>query len=206
MEQMRSSLPQSKGDLRFLACELEDLASVQIAAKSFLQQETRLDVLVHNAGVMMPPEGSVTKQGHELQFGVHVLAPLLLTKFLMPIMVDTAKSQPTGSVRVVWVASSAAELFSPPGGVEMDNIDYKKNNVAPNIKYGTSKAAMYLLAKRYPKMNDTSGVVHIVSSVNHFLEGTYLLIVPVLQSWKYQDRSQKASVVVGGHRLWLDQP
>ena len=42
-------------------------------------------------------------------------------------------------MRVVWVSSPAAEGFSPTNGVDMDNLDYKKDKNAW-LKYGVSKA------------------------------------------------------------------
>jgi NAD(P)-dependent dehydrogenase (short-subunit alcohol dehydrogenase family) len=47
-----------KGKLNSLVVDLADLASVKLAAEQFLQTEVRLDGLIHNAGVMMPPAGS----------------------------------------------------------------------------------------------------------------------------------------------------
>ncbi|KAK7218924.1 hypothetical protein V2G26_006927 [Clonostachys chloroleuca] len=44
---------------------------------------------------------------------------------LTPILAATAKEEEPGRVRVVWVASTAAEGFShKPGGVPLDNLDY----------------------------------------------------------------------------------
>jgi NAD(P)-dependent dehydrogenase (short-subunit alcohol dehydrogenase family) len=38
-------------DLRFLQMDLQNLQSVKAAANSFRQRETRLDLLINNAGV-----------------------------------------------------------------------------------------------------------------------------------------------------------
>jgi retinol dehydrogenase-12 len=38
--------------------DLADLRTVRPAVDSFLRKEVRLDVLVHNAGVMLAPKGS----------------------------------------------------------------------------------------------------------------------------------------------------
>ena len=51
-------LKSAKGELKSLVVELSDLRSVKEAAENFLRQESRLDVLIHNAGVMTPPKGS----------------------------------------------------------------------------------------------------------------------------------------------------
>ena len=52
----------SEGKLKTMAIDLADLGTIKGAADEFLRQETRLDVLVNNAGVMIPPAGSKGKQ------------------------------------------------------------------------------------------------------------------------------------------------
>ena len=49
------------GRVEALAVDLANLASIEKSAREFLSKEDRLDVLVHNAGLMMPPTGSKTK-------------------------------------------------------------------------------------------------------------------------------------------------
>ena len=59
---LRASAPSSRGVLRAMVLDLSDLATIGPAARAFLDQESRLDVLVHNAGIMTPPAGSKSKQ------------------------------------------------------------------------------------------------------------------------------------------------
>jgi retinol dehydrogenase-12 len=47
-----------KGKLEAMVVDLADLRTVKPAVEAFLAKESRLDVLVHNAGVMTPPKGS----------------------------------------------------------------------------------------------------------------------------------------------------
>ena len=63
--------------------------------------------------------------GVQLRLGTSDIAPFLFTKLLTPILVETAKTAPKGSARVVWVSSSAAEMIAPVGGVGVNNLDYK---------------------------------------------------------------------------------
>jgi NAD(P)-dependent dehydrogenase (short-subunit alcohol dehydrogenase family) len=58
---------------------------VKAFADQLLRENGRVDVLVNNAGVMMPPR-SLTRQGHELQFGVNHLAHFVLTCRLLPLL------------------------------------------------------------------------------------------------------------------------
>ena len=119
---IKSRVPDSKGSLLYLHLDLDDLTTVKASVETFLRDNDRLDVLWNNAGVMIPPQGSKTKQGYELQLGTNNVAPFLFTKLLHPLLAETAKSAPADSVRVVWVSSNAAELLSPKGGMEIDNL------------------------------------------------------------------------------------
>lgn len=144
------------------------------AAQSFLRMEKRLDMLWNNAGVMLPPSGSKTKQGYDMQLGVNCLAPFLFTQLLTPIMKETAKGAKTGSVRVLWVSSSATELFSPTGGVDLDNLDYKKPQ-SNHVRYAISKAGMVLLAQEYAKRHHEDGIISVVRSPTPWPEICQLL-------------------------------
>lgn len=74
---------------------------IKPSAEEFLSREKRLDVLSNNAGVMMSPQSSKTEQGYELQLGTNCLAPFLFTKLLTLMLVQTAKPNLPGSVRVI---------------------------------------------------------------------------------------------------------
>lgn len=108
--------PRSTGRLEFLYLDLADLSTIAPAVARFREKETRLDVLVNNAAIMVPPQGSKSVQGYDLQTATNVYGPFLLSVLLAPLLADTAKTAETGSVRIVWAASHAADLFGPKGG------------------------------------------------------------------------------------------
>ncbi len=161
IESIKTSFPSSKGGLEYLHLDLDDLSTIKASAEEFLSKEKKLDVLWNNAGVMVPPQGSKTKQGYEAQLGTNNLAPFLFTKLLTPLLVASAKVNAPGSTRVVWVSSSAAEGLSPKGGVELDNLDYKVDKT-PWHKYGVSKAGNLFHAKEYAKQYGVDGVISVV--------------------------------------------
>jgi NAD(P)-dependent dehydrogenase (short-subunit alcohol dehydrogenase family) len=74
--QERRSVP--RADVRQVACDVSSLAALRAFAERFAAEESRLDVLVNNAGVM-PEERTRSADGHELMFATHVLAPFALT-------------------------------------------------------------------------------------------------------------------------------
>lgn len=58
----QSNGKKAEAKLKSMTINLADLSTVKAAVDEFLRQETRLDVLVHNAAVMNAPEGSKGKQ------------------------------------------------------------------------------------------------------------------------------------------------
>ncbi|PQE05488.1 hypothetical protein CJF30_00007644 [Rutstroemia sp. NJR-2017a BBW] len=161
IQKIQVAHPSSTGTLHHLPLDLSDLSTISSSVHSFLNTESRLDVLFNNAGVMVPPQGSVTKQGYELQLGTNCVAPFLLTKLLTPVLERTAeKEKEKGAVRVVWVSSSAAEVGSPAGGVDLGNLDYKVD-VGRQVKYAVSKAGNWYHAVEFARRYRESGVVSV---------------------------------------------
>ncbi len=118
-------------DVAFLPLDLADLASVRRAAER-AAAEPRLDVLLHNAGVMFPPL-TRTAQGFELQFGVNHLAGFALTALLLPKLAQTPGS------RVVVTSSLAHQR----GNLLWDDLDAHKG-YSRTQRYSDSKFANML--------------------------------------------------------------
>ncbi|MGA3969411.1 oxidoreductase [Ralstonia nicotianae] len=115
-------------DLAFLPLDLADLASVRAAAGQAMTAP-RIDALINNAGVMMPPLMRTT-QGFELQLGVNHLGGFALTALLLPKLAQTPGS------RVV-VTSSLAHR-----GASIDWDDLSAATRYNRMKrYGASKLA-----------------------------------------------------------------
>lgn len=89
MARIRAIAP--RADLAFLPLDQADLANVHAAAER-AATEPRLDALINNAGVMIPPLMR-TRQGFELQFGVNHLGTFALTSLLLPKLAQTPGSR-----------------------------------------------------------------------------------------------------------------
>ncbi|PSN67713.1 putative short-chain dehydrogenase [Corynespora cassiicola Philippines] len=166
---LRSAHPTSRGTLTPLPLDLSDLSTIKPAAEAFLARASRLDVLFNNAGVAFAPPGSKSAQGHEIHLAVNNLGPFLLTQLLAPLLVATARREPSNAVRVVWTSSIAAELDGyAPGGVPVADLDgaYPRAGMGARELYGISKAGNYLhateFARRYGgERGEGGGVVSV---------------------------------------------
>lgn len=126
MKRIRALSPNA--DLSFIALNLADLPSLQIAA-SQVAAEPRLDALINNAGVMTPPLMH-TRQGFEVQFGVNHLGCFALTALLLPKLGETP------GARVVTTSSLAHRGAS----IDWDDLNAEKSYNRMK-RYGASKLA-----------------------------------------------------------------
>ncbi|MEU6035239.1 SDR family NAD(P)-dependent oxidoreductase [Actinomadura sp. NPDC047616] len=86
LDALVKELDGAPGRVRPYVADLASLAEVRDLAGRVAADHDRLDVLVNNAGVGSGrPEGrTLTRDGHELRFAVNYLAPVLLTRLLLP--------------------------------------------------------------------------------------------------------------------------
>ncbi len=126
MAEIEAEVPDA--DLEFVPLDQADLASVRRAAEQ-VQDEDRLDVLVNNAGIMMPPK-EMTADGFESQFGVNHLGTFALTSLLLPKLAEQEDA------RVV-VTSSIAHRGAK---IHFDDINAEQSYRAQD-RYGQSKLA-----------------------------------------------------------------
>ncbi|KAF1968825.1 NAD(P)-binding protein [Bimuria novae-zelandiae CBS 107.79] len=157
---IQASSPSSKGSLIFLHFDLADLTTIKATVQEFLQKERTLHVLFNNAGVMsVPAVPDRTPQGHEMNIGVNNVGTFLLTKLLTPVLVSTAQTEPTSTVRVVWVSSTIDLAAAKHVGVPLDNLDFRTKYVPGMNRYGLSKTENWLHTVEYAKLHKASGVV-----------------------------------------------
>jgi NAD(P)-dependent dehydrogenase (short-subunit alcohol dehydrogenase family) len=112
--------------------DLSSLASVRSFVEAFQQKHRRLDLLINNAGVMVPPY-SKTEDGFELQFGVNHLGHFALTGLLLDMIRRTSGS------RIVTVSSMAHRY----GEITFDDLN-REAEYKPMPTYGQSKLANLL--------------------------------------------------------------
>jgi NAD(P)-dependent dehydrogenase (short-subunit alcohol dehydrogenase family) len=133
-------------DVTFELLDLADLQSVAAFGQRMRERYDRLDVLVNNAGVVMPATRQTTADEFELHFGTNHLGHFALTSALLPLL--TAADAP----RVVVVGSLAHRMAK----IDFDDLQaarsYRKFKA-----YGQSKLANLLFMTELQRRSDTGG-------------------------------------------------
>ena len=107
-------------------------------AKQFKKEESKLDVLINNAGISSGSK-MLNDAGVELTFAINVLGHHYLTKLLIDLL---EKSSPS---RIINVASEYA------GGLDLNDINYDKRSYGTTSAYKQSKQANRMLNREWAK-------------------------------------------------------
>ncbi|GAB3255431.1 oxidoreductase [Kineosporia babensis] len=145
----------SRAEVRRL--DLADLASVRQFAELLGDP---VDLLINNAGVMMPPLGR-TADGFELQFGINHLGHFALTNLLLPKIQG----------RVVTVAAGGHTA----GKLDLDDPNWERRPYRPFPAYAQSKLANMLFTAELQRRLSTAGSSVIATAANPGLASTNLL-------------------------------
>ena len=140
-------------DVRVMELDLANLASVNNFAENFQKNYSRLDLLINNAGVMIPPY-SKTTDGFELQFGTNHLGHFALTGQLLKLLISTKAS------RIVNVSSGAHNF----GNLDFDDLNWEKRNYAQWTAYGDSKLANLYFTYELDRKLKEQGINTVVTA------------------------------------------
>lgn len=130
---IRAQVPSAS--VRFEQLDLASLKSVNDFAARLSQQRDTLDLLINNAGVMVPPTRQETSDRFELQLGTNYLGHFALTARLMPLL------RKGSAPRVVTLSSVAARQ----GQIDFNDLQSTKAYNAMRA-YGQSKLACLMFA------------------------------------------------------------
>lgn len=140
------------GKADFLDLDLADLDSVRTAAKTWLERDEPLHVLVNNAG--LAGHRGTTKQGFELTFGVNHLGPFLLTELLLPRL---RESKPARIVNV----SSRSHYRAPRVGVPFAELRRSTPSTTGVTEYSVSKLCNVLFTKELARGRAGEGITSV---------------------------------------------
>lgn len=148
------------GPVRLVLADLASMREVARAGDEIRELAPRIDVLLHNAGVMLL-ERHTTVDGLEATFATNHLAPFVLTRALF----DRVRA--SAPARVVCV-SSIAHWMAP---IDFDDLQAERR-FSGFLVYGRSKLANILftrqLAKKLAGTTVTANALHPGAVASHF--------------------------------------
>ncbi len=150
--QIRAELPSAA--MRFELCDLASLRSIADCAERLRNRHDRIDLLINNAGVMVPPTRQETADGVELQLGTNYLGHFALTGHLLPQL------RRAPAPRVVTLSSVAAR----EGRIDFEDIN-AEDAYRPMPAYAQSKLACLIFALELQRRSDAGqwGVASIAA-------------------------------------------
>ena len=167
--------------LHVMELDLSRLQSVRDFSKSYRERFNRLDLLINNAGLMMPPY-TVTEDGFECQIGVNYLAHFALTAYLLPLLEQTPAS------RIVTLSSVGHKR----GKIHFEDLHFK-NHYNKGAAYCQSKLACLMfsfeLQMRLQANNYQTISVGAHPGVSDTNLGRYF---PRLFAWVFKSLSQSS--------------
>jgi retinol dehydrogenase 12 len=139
-------------DVDYVIADLRSLGQLHGLAETFAKRYPRLDVLINNAGIIMPRR-EMTEDGYETTFQVNYLSQFYLTHLLL----SELKKSPQG--RIINLSSSVYRA----GKFDPDNLQ-SEHRFSTVGAYATSKLLVLLftieLASRLRATRITANAVH----------------------------------------------
>ncbi len=142
--------------------DLSKMSSVESFASRFILRFRNLDLLINNAGVMMPPY-QLTEDGFESQLATNYLGHFTLTGLLLPLLLNTVNS------RVISV-SSLAHRWS---NIQFNDLNFQKG-YSKRKAYGQSKLACLMFAYELDRRLKKAGAKTISIAAHPGLSDTSL--------------------------------
>lgn len=131
--------------LRLERVDLASLDSVEEFAAARVAEGRPLDILLNNAGIMMPPKRETTQDGFELQFETNYLGHYALTARMLPLL--RAAEAPR--------VTSLSSVMAHAGRYRWN--DLQSDRYSPVRSYGLSKLATLSFARELQVRSDANG-------------------------------------------------
>ncbi|NBP68392.1 MAG: SDR family NAD(P)-dependent oxidoreductase [Cytophagia bacterium] len=127
-------------DVELRLMDVADLDSVRQFAEDVKKKYHKLDLLLNNAGLMWPPERTLSKQGQEIQFATNHLGHFLLTGLLLPLIKESANGRVVTQSSVLH-KKTQGQNFEPE--IQLADLTFK-TNFDTRKAYAQSKLANLL--------------------------------------------------------------
>jgi NAD(P)-dependent dehydrogenase (short-subunit alcohol dehydrogenase family) len=134
-----AQFPDAQLEVRRL--DLADLSSVRAFADQLIADNSPIDILLNNGGVMAPKKRAQTVDGFELQFATNFLGHYVLTLRLLPLILTAAGPS------VTTMSSVAAQI----GRIHFNDLQSERR-YSPYGSYAQSKLADLLFAQQLARI------------------------------------------------------
>ncbi|MDO4546085.1 MAG: SDR family NAD(P)-dependent oxidoreductase [Bacillota bacterium] len=139
------------GKVAMYTTDLSLISEVKRLADEIKSKYDRLDVLINNAGGQFGNKREVTAEGHEKTFAINTLAPFLLTKLLMELLVKSDSS------RVVTVSSESYRQGGQPIWADIE----LEHHYSLTRSYGLSKLYVYWVMRQFAVELNKAGITNV---------------------------------------------
>jgi retinol dehydrogenase 13 len=153
-----------------LQADFSSFKDVRKAASAILNDFPRIDVLINNAG-LHNTKRVLAENGVELVFQVNHLASFLFTRLLLSRLIESAPA------RIIQVNSQGHRF----GGLDLDDLDWRKRRYRGLQGYGASKTAQLLTVWELADRLQGSGV-----TINAMHPGNVRTMIGMNNGWLYQ--------------------
>lgn len=153
-----------------LQADFSRLLDVRKAAETILADYARIDVLINNAGVHHT-QRTLTEDGIETVFCVNHLASFLLTRLLLPKIIESAPA------RIIQVNSQGHRF----GGLDLDDLNWDRRRYKGLQGYGASKVAQLLTVWELADQLEGTGV-----TINAMHPGEVRTNIGMNNGWLYR--------------------
>lgn len=117
----------------YYVADFANLSEVKKATENILAKQTKIDVLINNAGIHLTSR-QLTAEGFEKVFAVNHLAAFLITSLLLKRMVESAPS------RIIQINSEGHRF----NGLDINDLNWEKRKYGGYGSYGASKTAQLM--------------------------------------------------------------
>ena len=146
-EKLEAAEREIRGDVTGYEADLSLMADIRDLAERLQSQETRIDVLINNVGVLLP-EREVTDEGLEKTLATDLAGHFLLTNSLIPRLVESAPA------RIVNVTSGG--MYSER--IRPHDMQFERREYQGSAAYAHAKRGQVILTEMWAQRLRGTGV------------------------------------------------
>lgn len=144
----RIKLASGNDEVRIYLVDMSDIQAVRRAVAEIRRSESRLDVLINNAGSLMSKR-ETSVDGYEMTFATMVLGPFVLTQELMPLLAESRDG------RVIAVTSGG--MYAQR--LHLDDLQMEDEPYRGSVAYARAKRGQVALTRVWARKHRGTSVV-----------------------------------------------